>query len=151
MAGDGFVRFAMDGGEGWEVIKFIRPMPRDGDSWGVLRHLEGTVWERSINFVLGEDLSHALHGYPMPLIRSLVYPPQRAIKDLPDESSFCRHYLNKGCMIRTKNCRPGLTLPVCYEAPGVSGEAAHAANAIAEALQKERYVIVAEGEEFSLT
>jgi hypothetical protein len=136
--------------EGWGTLEFMRALPRRGEPWGVLAPLRGTPWEEVISVVPGEALSHALHGYPWPLMRSLGPEPEELIQKLPPET-WCIQLLDKSCPQRDKRkCRPGPSLPTCYQVGSLEAEAAMVAYEVAIALGEGKYIIVTEGETFSL-
>jgi hypothetical protein len=135
--------------EGWGTVKFLRALPRREDHWGVLACLRGTFWESVVHEVGGEDLSHAMHGYPWPLLRSLGKPPEVMCRKFPPES-YCRLYQDKSCHIRHNRCRPGEQCPFCYE-PSLEGlQTFEVIHEVATALREGRYILVTRGKTFSL-
>jgi len=136
--------------DGWGTLRIMRALPRRDEPWGVLAPLRGTAWEQAISVVPGEDLSHALHGHPWPLLRSLGPEPEDLVKRLPRET-WCDRLLDKSCPQRDeKKCRPGPFLPTCYQVESLGVEAAMVAYEVAIALGEGYYIIVTEGETFSL-
>ena len=129
----------------WGEILLLRVIPHNDNSWGVLDPLKGTPWGDQIVVLSGETLSHALHGYTLPLVRELGNPPETRAKRIPDEVGKCRLATGQ-CNMVTIHCRPGKNLPVCYEAPGSQSRLA---SFVAQAWMEGRYVIVVDGAEFS--
>ena len=131
-------------------IKVMRPVPFPDDFWGSLGSLKGTIWESFIPIIPGMIYSHALHGYPRPLLEILGRPPLAHASKIPKEHRFCRLHGQK-CLGSDIHCQPGPKVPDCYEAPGpLSEEARMAVALVVESWREGRYVIVIEGEEFSL-
>ena len=146
---DGIRRFKITSPQ-WGEIDILRPLPDSGGPWGVLACLKGTPYEELIPVVTGEDLSHALHGRATPLMRAIGRPPERLIKMIPEGFQLCQ--LADTCiMYDRKACFPGPKTPLCFEAPGMDTETAQmAATVVVQAWKDGRYVLVAEGDEFSL-
>lgn len=140
-------------------LKILRPVPQqsqvaeDGawssDPWGVLSPLRDSSWSSLIPVVDGEVFSHALHGHARPLIEVIGPAPRSLLRLIPEESRRC--WMDKNCISYSpKTCFPGKRLPVCFEPMGVEEAARRAASTVALAWAENRYVIVVEGDEFSL-
>jgi hypothetical protein len=147
---DGLVRLTIATRD-WGDILVLRPIPRDGDAWGVLRPLKDTPWGDLIPVVHGDDFSLALHGHTMPLVRNLSRPPSVLGRFLGREDSWCKLLQEQTCMDAAEHCKPGKGLPECYEAPGFEDDRIKwLASAVAHAWAEGRYVVVVEGDEFSI-
>jgi hypothetical protein len=118
-------------------------LPTREDPWGALAPLRGTVWGDQIQEVSGEALSHALHGWAVPLMREIGVDPQVRGPRIPEERGRCR--LHDGCLGVTPQCRPGVAVPDCYEAPGDLP----IATDVVLAWKEGRYVVVVGKGEFS--
>lgn len=140
-------RFSVDGKE-WGMIPIIRPIPQEGNPWGVFACLKGTPWGDSIPLISGTDFSHALHGNPYSFLNQLGPPPDKLHKMIPQEYKICIRAQEHTCMIATPNCVPGPKLPDCYEAPNLDQEASIVAAVVALAWRDKSYVIVVDGAEF---
>lgn len=138
-------------GKDWTEILLLRPTPKKGDPWGALAPLKDTPWGNLIPVVSGEAFSHAMYGHVMPLIQELGPPPKALAKRLPSEWAWCSYKPDKTCIIASEKCRPCVDLPECYEAPAFDNPL-HSLLAyhVAMAWKEGRYVVVVEGEEFSL-
>ncbi len=144
--GDGFREIDLEDAEQGS-IKLLHPLPRDGDPWGVLAPLRDTKWGSQIRVVSGEAYSHALHGWATPLARELGPEPRFCARRV---DVICA--LHKSCMgYRPKVCRPGVELPDCYEPSDLEYPASMLAVRVAIAWKEGRYVVVVEGETFSLS
>lgn len=141
------VRLSIDGKE-WGMTGIMRPIPQNGDPWGVLSCLQGTPWADQIPIISGEDFSHATHGNPYPLLDKLGPAPSVLAKMLPIQMRLCHRAANNTCMIATPKCCPGPKLPDCYEAPNLEPEARLAAAEVALAWRDQHYVIIVEEGEF---
>jgi hypothetical protein len=96
----------------------------------------------------GMTMSHALHGLFMPLRRSIGRRPQDLLRVLPGDWT-CG--LIKSCvMARPEICYPCAKMPHCYMPPDFQGNAALALATVLRAWVDGRYVLVVEGDEFSL-
>jgi len=144
--GDGFREFELDDPE-QGILKLLVAIPQQGDPWGVLAPLRDTEWGQQIQVVDAEPYSHALHGWATPLVRVLgVKPKVRARRVV----AVCG--LEKSCLGFKKGvCQPGLELPGCYEAPFSDHNLSLIASRVALAWREGRYVVVVEGEGFSLS
>ena len=140
----GLARFHLDTKE-WGRIQILRPLPRDGDPWGVLAPLRETPWGAFITIVQGPSLSHALHGYSWPLAQELGRDPLVLARLVPREVGRCLHAQNKTCTTIRPECLPGPETPDCYEAPG---EHSQLSSLVVLSWKKGTYVLVVEGEEF---
>jgi hypothetical protein len=144
--GDGLREFEItDDKQG--VIKLLVAIPRGNDPWGVLAPLKNTAWGAEIQVIDAEPYSHALHGWVMPLVRVLGVAPKVRARRVVEVCG-----LQRGCIGFKKGiCQPGIDLPDCYEAPDLKPEAALIATRVALAWREGRYVVVVEGEGFSLS
>jgi len=128
----------------WGEIKLMVALPKAGNPWGALSPLQGTSWGEEITVVSGEDLSHALHGWAVPLMKNLGIDPKRRGHKIPEDDAWC--VLREGCAAATSDCQTGSTrMPACYEPLGVDAIAAE----VLLAWQEGWYVIVVDGPEFS--
>lgn len=120
------------------------------DPWGVLGCLRGTPWGDRIPVISGEVMSHALHGWALPLMRVLGSPPNGLMRVIPEPFRRCRSF--DACVIYRKDvCHPCPKMPDCYTPPGLTSvDQEVAAATVALAWKEGRYVIVVEGEEFVL-
>lgn len=144
---DGIRRFTLTTSD-WGDIQVLRPLPDEIGPWGVLHVLKGTPYEDLIPVVSGGDLSLALHGHGTPLMRSIGRPPERLLKMIPEALRTCR--LSGTCiMYNNRVCLPGPKTPECYEAP-LDDAASMVASVVVQAWKNGRYVLVTEGDEFSL-
>jgi len=134
----------------WGPLSILRPLPRDGDSWGILKGARGTDWEKHLKKVSGEAFSYALHGYTKPLVDQIGKDPRMVARGVPDSIGFCRRYSNKSCPIRKEICRPGVEIPECYEPDVEDMDLEEALYEVVMAWKAGRYVLVIEGPEFSL-
>ena len=124
----------------------MRPVPRDGDPWGVLAPLRETIWGQFIQIIPGDVFSEALYGHTLPFIRMLGNPPKVHSQRIPLQEGKCREY--KDCILVGPHCRPGQKLPECYTAPHRDIEVARLASEVALAWREGRYVLVVDGDEF---
>lgn len=144
---DQTVRLSLDGKE-WGRINVLRPIPQEGNPWGVFACLKGTIWGDLMAVVDGADFSHATHGNPYPMLKQLGPAPAALAKKLPLEFRLCVQAQNRSCLMATPKCIPGPKLPDCYEAPNLESQASYVASAIAVAWKEGYYAIVVEGGEF---
>jgi hypothetical protein len=129
----------------WNEVLVAVAIPRNEDLWGALAPLRGTAWEPHIKAVSGEVLSHALHGWATPLMRTIGVEPIVLGRRVSAEDGLCKLY--KVCLGAQKGCRPGPRLPDCYDAP-VSALASEAAAYVSLAWKEGRYVLVTDSPEF---
>ena len=146
--GDGLRRVELTDPEGGGG-KLLFPLPQHGDPWGVMAVLKGTEWAEQIVVVSGADLSHALHGWATPLMRSIGVKPRVHGKKISHENGWCPQITT--CPIASDECRPGRETPDCYEPPALEGDAAFLATTVALAWAEGRFVIVVDGPEFNLS
>jgi len=132
----------------WGEIKIMMPLPRRGDPWGIFAPLRHTAWGDQVQVVSAENLSHALHGYATPLMQEIGVAPAVHARRIPLEAGRCG--LFDDCVGKGLLCRPGKDVPACYEAPHLSVTDSLLASAITQAWKDGYYVLVAEGEGFSL-
>lgn len=126
-----------------------RPLPKNGDNWGVLAPIRDTPWGDLLPIVSGEVLSYALHGRVTPLMKQIGRPPRAQLTLIPSDLRRCG---NTECiMYDPKTCHPCKQVPDCYEPPGLETfEARRAASTVVLAWREGRYIIIVEGDEFSL-
>jgi len=141
---NGLVVYRIDGTD-WGDLRVCRPIPRLQDAWGVLAPLRGTPWGDALPIVSGDAMSHALHGWAMPLVRELGATPSNRGVGAPTRCS-----LYDSCITAAPACHPFGPPPECYEAP-VEGPAVLAANAVALEWAVGSWVVVVEGREWSLS
>ena len=141
-------RFSLDSPE-WGQILVLRPIPLNGDMWGDFRPLKDTPVGRLIPVVLGESFSNAMHGYVTPLMNEIGPHPHGLLKQIPKEYRICE--MSKSCMLyKAETCFPCPKLPACFVPPKVHKDDQEAMAIIILAWVEGRYVILVEGEEFSL-
>jgi hypothetical protein len=141
---DGLVTYKLTGV--WGEISVCRPTPRDGDPWGVLAPLRDTPWGEVLPVVSGDAMSHALHGWVVPLVRELgPKPGTRKVEG----GTRCGLY--DVCITAGPSCHVGGPPPGCYEAPLEDPAARRAATAVALKWAEGSWVIVVEGKEWSLS
>ena len=146
MLEDGLYRFSVRTSSG-EEFKLLRPVPTDSP-WGILQCLEGSEIGDLITVVPGEDMSQALHGRAMPLVRTLGRQPAGLLKKIEGDM-MCS--LIDACILANRDvCFPCSKIPHCYAPPGFEGVAAMAAATVIRAWVDGRYVVVVEGPEFTL-
>lgn len=135
----------------WGEIRLVMAIPRPGNYWGSFSPLKGTRWERLVKTVSGTAMSDALHGYATPLIRQLRRKPRDKLRLVPVPQRRCRNAVDKSCLVENAKCIPGTgDLPICYEAQIDDPEIQLVANFVVKWLDEGRYVVVVEGDEFSL-
>ena len=135
----------------WGDILILRPVPRNGDFWGVLAPLRDTEWASYIPVISGEDYSHALHGFVTPLVRSIGPHPHGLSKKVPQSMGYCGRYLDKTCILADKLiCKPGPKTPDCYEGNHKDLTTAACIALVVRSWKEGRYVIVVSDGEFSL-
>lgn len=131
-------------------LKLLVAVPKGGDPWGRLAPLRGTPWEDRIAVVSGEAMSHAMHGWATPLVREIGLAPHYRIRKVPEEEGWCWLHDN-GCVLASEKCKPGSDVPDCYEGRADDPELRRAISHVVLAWAENRYVLVVEGEEFSLS
>lgn len=141
-------RFSLDSKE-WGRILILRPVPLDGNIWGDLDCLRDTLIGKLIPIVSGEAFSNALHGYITPLMNEIGPHPHGLLKQIPDGFRICGMY-NNCLMYDSKICLPCPKTPECYVPPNIEPKCIMAAAAVILSWVEGRYVIVVEGNEFSL-
>lgn len=148
---EGFREIELDDKD-WGEIRLFLPVPKPDNPWGTALPLKETPWAQVIRVVPGDVFSEALHGFATPLMRVIGRAPHDAVKRLPMAERQCRLHLNQSCLLGTPNCVPGSgELPECYEAPVDDFEVRRLATLVMKALDEDRYVVVVEGDEFSLS
>jgi hypothetical protein len=141
---DGLVVYRI-GGTDWGDLRVCRPIPRLQDAWGVLAPLRGTPWGDALPIISGDAMSHALHGWAMPLVRELGPKPSSRGVEAP---VMCA--LFDTCITAGPKCHPFGPSPECYEAP-VEDSIVRAANAVALEWSSGSWVVIVEGREWSLS
>lgn len=131
-------------------LRLVVAIPNDEHPWGVLAPLRGTPWEPFIRVVPGEAMAHARHGYAAPLVAVLGPSPAVIARRVPPRVGMCRLAQQGTCAGASPTCLPGPKLPDCYEPPGLSPVAQEMAAAVALAWRDGSYVVVVDGDEFSL-
>ena len=151
-------RFTIDSRH-WGAIKVLRPLPheeRHGDSliidpWGDLAPLrQEPDFAQLIPVVSGEVFSHALHGRAKPLMEVIGPEPEFQLKRLPERYRQCS--LRGDCvMYDARRCNPtSKKLPECWWPEVVDEGSRRAVAAVTLAWAEGRYVVIVEGDEFSL-
>ena len=140
--------FTLDSVE-WGQVKIMRPIPigKDGDRWGDFAPLKGTYFEDLIPLVSGEAMSHALHGYIVPLMKEIGPVPDALMRMIPKEHRYCAE---EKCALRSSNCYPNPKMIECYIPPNLSFEAQMVAQMIVLAWRENRFVVVVTEGEFSI-
>jgi hypothetical protein len=138
-----FRRVKLDTPE-WGEVKIMVAIPRDGNPWGVLAPLQDTAWGEQISVVSGEVLSHALHGWVVPLMKVIGIDPGRRACYIPNDENECA--LIRECLGARSYCFAASNItPSCYEPIGADP----IAKDVMLAWQDGWYVLVVEGPEFS--
>jgi len=132
----------------WGDIPILVVVPKRGSPWGILEPIRETPWADAIAVVSGEAMSHAFHGWATPLMREIGPKPIQRAKKVPELTGRCA--LLSGCLGAGPSCIPEEHTPDCYEPPELEGEVAQAIIRVVMAWKSSRYVIVVEGDEFSL-
>ena len=127
----------------------FRPTPRDGDPWGALSPLKGTVWEPYIYKVSGTAFSHALHGWATPMVKELGPPPLKIAFKRKVAESYCA--LKDSCITAEDKCHAAGPPPECYEAPSLEEPAKSMAEQVVRAWSDGGWVVVVTDGEFSLS
>ena len=141
---EGLVTYKIEGA--WGVFNVMRPIPRNGNPWGVLAPLKGTPWEAALPIVTGEAMSHALHGWSVPLVREIgPKPGSRKVRG----GTQCGLYAK--CITADSKCHASGPPPDCYEAPLEDPVARRAATAVALKWAEGAWVVIVEGPEWSLS
>jgi len=141
-------RFSLDSQE-WGQILVLRPIPINGDIWGDFTVLKGTPIGNLIPVVSGEAYSNAMHGYVTPLMNEIGPDPHGLLKQIPKEYRTCQ--MSQSCiMYDIKTCYPCPKLPACYVPSKVHSDDQEVVAVVILAWVEGRYVILVEGEEFSL-
>ena len=128
-------------------VKLLVPLPTRDDPWGALAPLRDTSWGQLIPVVSGSAMSDAVHGWATGLMRVIGPEPRHLQRGVGDW--YCA--LHEACLIAAPHCRPSTDLPDCYEAPHDDPEVGRLASLVALAWREDRYVIVVEGREWSLS
>jgi hypothetical protein len=130
------------------MIPIMRPIPQEGNPWGIFVCIKGTPWGDLIPVIDGGVFSHALHGNPYPFLNQLGPPPAALPKMLPPDYRLCIRAREETCLIAAPQCVPGAKLPDCYEAPNLEEDASLIASIVALAWRDKSYVVVVDGVEF---
>lgn len=122
------------------------------DHWGEFEPLRGTSWEAGVEVVSAEALSHALHKYPLPLLRELGREPSASAKRVTREEGECK--MKDVCLTwNPSTCKPGPKVPDCYDPPlseGTHIEIVNLFRTVAQAWKEGRHTVVAVGEGFNI-
>lgn len=133
----------------WGEIRIVRAIPSKEDIWGVLAPLRDTPWGKQIAVVTGEAFSHATHGHATPLMQQIGPAPTILIRLIPDPYRICDSL--RGCLTAKYDvCFPGAKMPDCYVPPKLEADQRDAAALLARSWRDGYYVIVVDGDEFSL-
>lgn len=142
------------------TLRLLVAFATDDEPWGEYQCLQGTSWAQGIKEVGGEALSHALHGWLVPLKRELGRNPLVSAKRVTSEDGWCS--LQGACVGWNPDlCRPGGVAPSatkeagppgCYEAPTQSNDNRERGlkNRLASAWKEGRHSIVVRGSEFNV-
>lgn len=140
-------RFSVRDSQTGEELKVLRPVPMNGDAWGVFESIKDTDVGKLIPVVSGEDFSQALHGRFLALKRNIGREPKYQIQKITSDMT-CG--LIDSCILADRaKCYPCKNTPHCYQTPGFAGLQDHAISTIVRAWADDRYVVVVEGPEFS--
>jgi hypothetical protein len=149
------------GREPEQVLLLVEIVPEDAEHWGALESLRGTSWEHGVKVIPAEDLSHALHGRFLPLLRALGRDPRASGRRVEPDEGVCSQI--KTCLTADKGlCRPGGSKgkgrrlqhgPLdCYEPPlseGTPGKVVEVFTRVALAWREGRYTVVVRGDGFN--
>ena len=124
------------------------------DDWGELEPLRGTSWENGVELLSADSISHALHGYFMPLLREMGRDPSASAKRIQKDEAECK---SQGFCPTwdPKGCRPGGlgNPPECYDPPlseGTDPATVDLFRTVARAWSEGRRTVVVTGEGFNL-
>ncbi len=112
---------------------------------GGLGILEGTWLAPLVRVVSAEAVSHATHGYILPLMKELGPEPKYLVKRLDASTGWCSSY-GPTCPGSSPSCRPGPTVPACWRS-----NIGDLAGDVVQAWRDGLYVVVVDGDEFSLS
>jgi len=144
---NGLVRYQLNDNT-WGSFTVFRPIPKNGDPWGCLAPLKGTLWEQHVPVVRGDSMSHALHGYLKPLLDEIGPEPRLLTKKIPEKIGRCG--LFKDCITSEPKCIPSGPPPDCYEAPDEKASVSDAATSLVLLWKQGAWVVVVDGGEFSI-
>lgn len=130
------------------TIQLLVAIPKEDDPWGVLSPLRGTAWEPLIREISGEAMSHAKHGFSLPLMKEIGPHPKYLSPRISNKEGMCTQTKPGACAGAGAHCRPGPKLPDCYEAPVAASEVA---ATVSLAWRDGLYVVVVIGGEFIIT
>ena len=142
--GDGIRRIDLNDREQGPLLLAV-VIPRNNDPWGVLAPLRDTPWEGLVRVVGGEALSHAVHGWATPLVRELGPNPHAVMRRF---ATPCALSSDDQCVGSSPACRPGRTMPDCYDPPDAEADLAVAVSTALLDLRSGRFVVVVDGSEF---
>lgn len=120
------------------------------DPWGDLAPLRDEPdFAQLLPVVSGETFSLALHGYAKPLMEVIGPEPEFQLRRLPSKYRECS--LRGSCvMFNDKRCQPlSKKLPECWW-PEADETSRRAVAVVTLAWAEDRYVVIVEGDEFSL-
>jgi hypothetical protein len=127
----------------WGEVKLLVFYTSEENPLGILSGVSGTPWEGYFPRIPGSSLSHALHGFLDPLVKSLGRSPETLLRVIPGALGECSQ--KKTCIgWDSRFCRPVKNGNSCWEAGNEALELA------VGALRSGRYVLLVEGAEFSL-
>ena len=149
------------GREPEQVLLLVEVVPEDVGHWGVLESLRGTTWEAGVKVIPAEDLSHALHGRLLPLLRALGRDPRASGRRVTTDEGMCAQV--KECLTADKGlCRPGGRKgkgrklqngpPDCYDPPlseGTPMKVVEVFQRVALAWREGRHTVVVRGDGFN--
>ena len=131
-----------------EKLDILRPVPTPDTPWGVLECIRDTEVGGLIPTVSGEAMSHALHGYMLPLRRTIGREPKYILRKI--KSDMTCGLIDTCILARRDICKPHVNMPHCYMPPDLKGLQAHAVSTVLRAWADGRYVVIVQGDEFSL-
>ena len=129
----------------WGDILISRPVTDKNNIWGWLKPLEGTIWGGLIPVVSGENMSHALNGMAIPLMKEIGPEPIYLLKKVSHMSCAL---LGECLTADPKVCFPHNKMLDCYM-PDKDFSIGPMAAYVALAWKEGRYVVLVEGAEFS--
>ena len=104
----------------WGEICLLYPNIKDGDSRGVFKLLEGTLWIDYIYPISLMAYEQAAYGFGSPLMNELGAAPNLFVKKLTSDGFKCKNLLNKSCLLAEEHCFPNPKVPDCFE-PDIEG------------------------------
>jgi hypothetical protein len=94
MQSDGLKWLKLDDPDQGEILLMV-PIPHDGDPWGSLAVLRGTIWESLITVVTGAAMSDAMHGWATGLVRTIGIQMKYGGKRVLDEDGVWKMYAGR--------------------------------------------------------